>query len=183
MNKSEKKKINEEKLNKEQPEEREEEREDFTEEMKENGEIEKLKEDLAAVNDKYVRLYAEFDNYRRRTRQEQANLLLTASEKVVTSLLPIIDDFSRAFDNIEKEDSFKEGVKIINDKFSQILKTNGVTKIETKCGDDFDENFHEAIVKQKTEEKDMIGKIICIMENGYKMHDKILKYVKVIVGD
>lgn len=152
-------------------------------ENEQEDEISKLKKEIAEANDKYVRLYAEFDNYRRRTRQEHTNLLLTASEKVITNLLPIVDDFSRAFENTENENSFKEGIKIINDKFLQILKSNGVTKIETKCGDVFDENFHEAILKQKTEEENMSGKIIGIIENGYKMHDKILRYVKVIVGD
>ena len=156
---------------------------EFDNENEQEDEISKLKKEIAEANDKYVRLYAEFDNYRRRTRQEHINLLLTASEKVITNLLPIVDDFSRAFDNTENENSFKEGIKIINDKFLQILKSNGVTKIETKCGDAFDENFHEAILKQKTEEENMSGKIIGIIENGYKMHDKILRYVKVIVGD
>lgn len=160
----------------------EEKEDNVQEETIKEDEVEKLKQGIADINDKYLRLYAEFDNYRRRTRQEHANLLLTASEKVITTLLPIIDDFSRAFENVDNEKAFKEGVKIINDKFLQILKTNGVTKIETKCGDDFDENLHEAIVKQKTEDEKMSGKVIGIIENGYKMHDKILRYAKVIVG-
>lgn len=182
MSDAEEKKNDEEKLKTEEVVN--EKNEEATKDSKKSeDEVEKLKKSVTDLNDKYLRLYAEFDNYRRRTRQEHANLLLTASEKVLTSLLPIVDDFIRAFDNVENEKSFKEGVKIINDKFLQILKNNGVTKIEVKCGDDFDENFHEAIVKQKTENKDMSGKIIEVIENGYKMHDKILRYVKVIVGD
>lgn len=177
MDNSEEKDINTETLQSD-----EETKKDNVEETKTEDEVEKLKQGIADINDKYLRLYAEFDNYRRRTRQEHANLLLTASEKVITNLLPIIDDFARAFENIENEKAFNEGVKIINDKFLQILKSNGVTKIDVKCGDVFDENLHDAIVKQKTEDEEMSGKVINIIENGYKMHDKILRYAKVIVG-
>jgi len=174
MDNSEEKKIDEGKLEEEKVKE---------EVKKEENEVDVLKKNIAEINDKYLRLYAEFDNYRRRTRQEHAILQLTASEKVIKSLLPIVDDFSRAFENIDNEKAFKEGVKIINDKFLQVLKINGVNKVETKCGDPFDENLHEAIVKQKTEDEGMSGKIVGIIENGFKMHDKILKYAKVIVGD
>ena len=179
---SEEKIIEEEKKNVDETKSTEQSTNDTTENETIDG-CEKLKREIAEANDKYVRLYAEFDNYRRRTRQEHANLLLTASEKVLTSLLPIVDDFLRAFENNEDKKSFEDGVKIINDKLWSVLKNNGVTKIETKCGDDFDDNLHEAIVKQKTDKEEMKGKIIGIIENGYKMHDKVLRYVKVIIGD
>ena len=157
------------------------------EEVKRNeekvDEVEKLKNELAEANDKYLRLYAEFDNYRRRTRQEQNDLRLLAGEKVLTSFLPVVDDFARAFENTENTDVFLQGVKIINDKFIQILTSNGVTKIEVKCGDAFDDNIHEAIVRQKTEDEKMKGKVVGIIENGYTMHGKVVRFVKVIIGD
>lgn len=146
-------------------------------------EVEKMKNDLAEINDKYLRLYAEFENYRRRTRQEQHTLRLLAGEKVITSFLPIMDDFSRAFENSENAEAFQQGVKIINDKFVQILTSNGVVKIEVKCGDAFDDSIHEAVVKQKTEDENMKGKVVGVIENGYTMYGKVVRFVKVIIGE
>ncbi len=146
-------------------------------------EVEKLKKELVEANDKYLRLYAEFDNYRRRTRQEQNTLRLLAGEKVITSFLPVVDDFARAFENTEDTDVFLQGIKIINDKFVQILTSNGVVKIDVKCGDAFDDNIHEAVVRQKTEDENMKGKVVGVIENGYMMYGKVIRFVKVIIGE
>lgn len=148
------------------------------------AELEKLKEEKTELNDRFLRLYSEFDNYRKRVNQEKLDLISTASEKVIVSALPIIDDFERAITANEKAediDAIKEGFSLIYNKFKQMLKRFDVEEIEAK-GEVFDTNLHEAITQFPTEKEEDKGKVIDVTEKGYKIKDKVIRYAKVVVG-
>lgn len=147
--------------------------------------LEKLQEDLDEAKDKYMRLSAEFDNYRKRTQREKMDLIRYGSEDVLKSILPLVDDFERAL-NITKEatdvESLKEGLTLIYGKFADFLKNNKVEEIEA-VGQELDTDVHEAITKIPVEDKKMKGKIVDVVEKGYKLNDKVIRYSKVVVGE
>ncbi|MCF8368961.1 MAG: nucleotide exchange factor GrpE [Bacteroidales bacterium] len=145
---------------------------------------EELQEKLDEINDKYIRLYSEFDNYRRRTASERIELSKTASEGVITELLPVIDDFERAIKSSEEVkdcDAVKEGIQLIYNKMSAILKKKGLVAIEA-IGKEFDTDFHEAITYIPASSKKMKDKIVDEIEKGYLLGDKVIRYTKVIIG-
>ena len=147
------------------------------------NQINDLKTKLKEEEDKYLRLFAEFENYKKRTTKERIDLYKTAGQEVIGSLLPVLDDFSRAIRESKKmknSDDFV-GLELIFNKFNDILKTNGLLDLEVQKGDSFDPELHEAISQIKTDKKDS-GKIIDIIEKGYKLGDKIIRFPKVVVG-
>ena len=139
--------------------------------------------DLKEEEDKYLRLFAEFENYKKRTTKERIDLYKTAGQEVISSLLPVLDDFTRAIKESKKMKNSGDfvGLELIFNKFNDILKTNGLLDLDVNKGDSFDADLHEAISQIKSEKKDS-GKIIDIIEKGYKMGDKIIRFPKVVVG-
>ena len=140
---------------------------------------------LKAEKDKYLRLFAEFENYKRRTAKERIELFSTASEEVMVSLLPVLDDFERASSEIEKskDNEIFDGIILIKNKLFDSLKSKGLSEIEIKKGDDFNADIHEAITQIPAPNKKMKGKIIDIIEKGYKLGEKIIRYPKVVIGN
>jgi len=140
---------------------------------------------LKAEKDKYLRLFAEFENYKRRTTKERIELFSTASEEVMVSLLPVLDDFDRASSEIEKskDNEIFNGIILIKNKLFDSLKSKGLSEIEIKKGDDFNADIHEAITQIPAPNKKMKGKIIDIIEKGYKLGEKIIRYPKVVIGN
>ena len=134
--------------------------------------------------DKYLRLFAEFENYKKRTSRERIELFKTASQELMTSLLPIMDDFDRGLSEIKKvkDKELLKGMQLINDKFKNTLTQKGLTEIEVKEGDAFDAEIHEAITQIPAPSEDLKGKIIDCVEKGYKMGNKIIRYPKVVIG-
>lgn len=146
-----------------------------------NQKIEDLEKNLADEKDKYVRLYAEFINYQNRTKREKTELIETASEEVLKALLPVLDDFERAMNEMRKagENDLLKGVQLIYDKFLKTLKDKGLDVIEVKKGDTFNPDLHEAVA-QIPGDKKMSGKIHDVIEKGYKLGGKIIRYPKVV---
>ena len=147
--------------------------------------IQNLEISLKEENDKFLRLFAEFENYKKRTTKERLDLYKTASQELMTALLPVIDDLNRASDEFEKskEKSLNEGFSLIKNKFSSTLKSQGLILIEVDKDEDFDAEIHEAITQIPVDDKKMKGKIIDVIESGYKLGDKIIRYPKVVVGN
>ncbi len=147
--------------------------------------IENLEDELKELNDRYLRLFSEFDNYKKRTSKEKLELLVTASETVIANLLPIIDDFERAIqanqevDNIE---SVKEGFEVIYKKMLQVLKHFNVEEIPAK-DEIFDTDFHEAVTHFPTDNEEDKGKVIEVLNKGYKIKDKVIRFSKVVVAN
>ena len=147
-----------------------------------DDELSKAKEEIAQLKDKYLRAIAEFDNYKKRTLKEKAELLLNGSEKTVSSILPVLDDFERALaDNTEDPKAMKEGMTLIFNKFVKILEGLGVKKIETE-GKDFDVDYHEAVAMVPGMGDDKKGKVIDCVQTGYQLNDKVIRHAKVAVG-
>ena len=147
-------------------------------------EIEQLKADKAELNDRFLRLFSEFDNYKKRVNKEKLDLLSTASEKVLVSLLPVIDDFERAIaanEKAENIDSIKEGFNLIYNKLLQMMKRFDVEEIQAK-GEEFNTDFHEAVTHFPAQKEEDKGKVIDVTEKGYKLKDKVIRYAKVVVG-
>lgn len=148
-------------------------------------ELEEVKEQLEVQKDKYLRLSAEFDNYRKRTMKEKAELVLNGGEKTISSILPVLDDFERALQNMEKTtdvNAVKEGVEIIYNKFMKVLRENGVKVIEAK-GLPLNTDFHEAIAVIPAPEEALKGKVLDCVQNGYTLNDKVIRHAKVVVGE
>lgn len=145
--------------------------------------LEEAKVALAEEKDKFLRLFAEFENYKKRTSKERIELFKTAGQEVITSLLPVLDDFSRALKEADKdeENNVFEGFRLINNKLGETLKSKGLVQVEVKAGDLFDAEIHEAITQIPAGE-DQSGKIIDITEQGYQLGEKIIRYPKVVVG-
>ena len=141
-------------------------------------------DELQLEKEKYLRLFAEFENYKKRTARERIELFSTASEELMTSLLPILDDFDRASAEIEKnkDDEIFKGVILIQNKFIDALKSKGLSLIEVKEGDEFSADDHEAVTQIEAPNAKLKGKIIDVIENGYKLGDKIIRYPKVVIG-
>lgn len=148
----------------------------------EDDSLQKAKDEAQDWKDKYIRLMAEFDNFRKRVLKEKAELILNGSEKTVTAILPILDDFERALaDNTEDPKAIKEGEELIFKKFQKILESLGIKKIETKDAD-FNVDFHEAIAMVPGMGDDKKGKIIDCIQAGYTLNDKVIRHAKVAVG-
>ena len=151
--------------------------------IKVKNQIDDLKAVLKEEEDKYLRLFAEFENYKKRTTKERIELYKTAGQEVIGSLLPVLDDFSRAIKESKKMKNSEDfvGLELIFNKFNDILKSNGLLDLEVNKGDPFDPELHEAISQIKSNKKNS-GKIIDVIEKGYKMGDKIIRFPKVVVG-
>jgi molecular chaperone GrpE len=149
------------------------------------SEIRAMEEKLAEMQDRYIRLSAEFDNYRKRTLREKIELSKYAGEELFQKIIPIMDDFERALlhmDNSDNESAIKAGVELIYSKFSDFLKQHGIKEIPSmNC--DFDVDVHEAVGKLKVEDESMRGKVVDVIQKGYFMQDKVLRFSKVIVGE
>ena len=139
---------------------------------------------LKEEKEKYLRLFAEFENYKKRTSRERIELYKTANQEVINDLIPILDDFNRANQQREKENGSidQEGFQLSFNKFNETLKNSGFNPTEAKIGDEFDAELHEAITQIPAPSKDKIGKIIDIIEVGYQLGDRIIRYPKVVVG-
>ena len=188
------KKVKEEELNveetqnhaEEQP--RNEQAEDatpLTHEEELEKELEKAQEEIEEQKDKYLRLSAEFDNYRKRTMKEKAELILNGGEKSLSSILPVVDDFERAIKTMETAtdvNAVKEGVELIYNKFMAVLAQNGVKVIETK-DQPLDTDYHEAIAVIPAPSEAQKGKILDCVQTGYTLNDKVLRHAKVVVGE
>lgn len=197
MNSKENKKNQEEEIRNEQPTDLPEEEvveqtaaqeEDASKEGKEEtteNEVEKLQAALEAQKDKYLRLSAEFDNYRKRTMKEKAELILNGGEKSISSILPVVDDLERALKNMESAtdvDAVREGVVLIYNKFMSVLGQNGVKVIETK-EQPLNTDYHEAIAVIPAPAEELKGKILDCVQTGYMLNDKVIRHAKVVVGE
>lgn len=137
------------------------------------------------MNDKYLRLYSEFENFRRRTAKEKLEMMQTAGAEVITQFLPVLDDFERAMaSNKDSGDinAIKEGVSLVHQKFNMLLLQNGVKEIDA-LGKKFDTDLHEAVTKIPAPSKKKRGKIMDVIEKGYYLHDKVIRYAKVVIGE
>ena len=175
---------NQEEVQVEQPpkETKEKDVEENAEQKKEEGPT--LEDQLAEAKDKYLRLYSEFENFRRRTAKEKLDLISTANRDLMSDLLPVIDDFERAMSSLKEnkdEKAFKEGVVLIQNKFNKALENKGLKKMGVKKGDKFDDEKHEAITQIPAEKK-MAGKVVDIIEEGYYLGETVVRFAKVVVG-
>ena len=148
------------------------------------SEKEQLKADLEKEKDKFLRLFAEFENYKRRTSKERVELFKTASQDVMVSMLPVLDDFDRALNEIKKakDKELLKGVELISNKFKETLRSKGLEQMEIKEGDTFDPEIHEAITQIPAPKDKLKGKIVDVVEKGYKLGDRIIRYPKVVTG-
>lgn len=147
--------------------------------------IEELQKQLAAQKDAYLRLMADFDNFRKNTLRDKQNLLKYGGEDAFKKLLPVIDDFERAIDHMEKSDdinSLREGVNLIYSKFKTYLEQNELTVIPAEMGETFDENIHDAMTLFPAPTPELKGKIVDCVTKGYKLKDKVIRFAKVVVG-
>lgn len=145
---------------------------------------EQLTQDLAREKDKFLRLFAEFENYKRRTSKERIELFKTANQEVLLALLPILDDFDRAVAEIAKseDEGLVKGVELIFEKLKGTLVSKGLEEVDVKAGDTFDADFAEAITQIPAPSDKMKGKIVDVLEKGYKLGDKIIRFPKVVIG-
>ncbi|MCK5400774.1 MAG: nucleotide exchange factor GrpE [Flavobacteriaceae bacterium] len=145
---------------------------------------EQLQEDLQKEKDKFLRLFAEFENYKKRTTKERIELFKTASQDVMISLLPILDDFDRAHSEISKskDKDLLKGVELISNKLNDTLKSKGLVQVKVEQGDVFNADDHEAITQIPAPSKDLKGKIIEVIEKGYALGDKVIRFPKVVIG-
>jgi molecular chaperone GrpE len=145
---------------------------------------EQLTEDLAKEKDKYLRLFAEFENYKRRTSKERIELFKTANQEVLLAMLPVLDDFDRALIEISKSEDelLLKGVELIHEKLKNTLVSKGLEQVDVKAGDAFDADFAEAITQIPAPSDKMKGKIVDVLEKGYKLGDKIIRFPKVVIG-
>jgi molecular chaperone GrpE len=156
------------------------------EEQEELSELDKSKAELAEAKDKYLRLYSEFENYRRRTSKEKLDLIQTATEGLIGSLLPIIDDFERAEKSISKDSDVKsvqEGMTLIANKFNNALVQKGLKVMESKQGIAFDPEIHEAITQIPAPKAKLKGKVVDVVEKGYFLGEKVVRFAKVVIGN
>jgi len=146
---------------------------------------EKLQEDLANEKDKFLRLFAEFENYKKRTAKERIDLFKTANQEVLQAMLPVLDDFDRAWSQISnsEDEALVKGVALIHEKLKSTLTSKGLEQVEIKVGDAFDADFAEAITQIPAPSEDLKGKIVDVIEKGYKLGDKIIRFPKVVIGN
>ena len=153
-------------------------------EITEENELAKLQEALEKEKERNLRLFAEFENYKRRTGRERVELFKTAGQDVITSLLPVMDDFDRALKEIEKTEdkNLLKGVELIQNKLKETLRAKGLEPIETSQGETFDAEIHEAVTQIPAPSDDLKGKIIDVIEKGYTLGEKIIRFPKVVIG-
>jgi molecular chaperone GrpE len=145
--------------------------------------VEKLQSDLAEQKEKFIRLYSEFENFRRRTAKEKLDLIQSANEQLIKTLLPVIDDFDRAEKSFrDKNDKELEGFFLIHSKFKKILEQAGVKIMDVKAGSDFNADLHEAITQIPAPDEKLKGKVVDVIEPGYVLNDKVIRFAKVVVG-
>jgi molecular chaperone GrpE len=152
---------------------------------KKDKEIEEMRYKMSDINDKYLRLSAEFDNYRKRTLKEKTDLLKTAGGLVLTDILPVVDDFERALQSMANADNVtavKEGVDLIFNKFKDFIKSKGIVEIDC-LHQDFDTDLHEALTKIPAPKEELKGKVVDVIQKGYKIEEKVIRYAKVVVGE
>lgn len=154
-------------------------------EVEELSAEDRLKEELATEKDKFLRLFAEFENYKRRTSKERMELFKTAGQEVMVSLLPVMDDFDRAMKELAKSEDKEmfKGVELINNKLRETLKNQGLAEVGVKAGDKFDAEVHDAVTQIPAPSKKMKGKVIDVIEKGFKLGEKIIRHPKVVVGN
>lgn len=158
---------------------------ELTAEEKLQRQLDEANEKIAVLEDKYLRQIAEFDNYRKRTMKEKAELIKNGGERTIEAILPVLDDFERALANMAKDESAAEamkGVELIYNKFTGILKQNGLQKIETE-GADFNTDYHEAIAMVPAFEESQKGKVLDCIQTGYTLNEKVIRHAKVAVGE
>ena len=155
-------------------------KQEVNQQLEDNSDV----DELQLEKQKFLRLFAEFENYKKRTTRERIELFTTASEELMTSLLPILDDFDRANAEIEKnmDNEIFKGVILIQNKFKDVLTSKGLSLIEVKKGDEFNADNHEAVTQIKAPSAKLKGKIIDVIEKGYKLGEKIIRYPKVVIG-
>tara|TARA_B110000046_G_scaffold28052_1_gene28884 strand:- start:209813 stop:210373 length:561 start_codon:yes stop_codon:yes gene_type:complete len=149
------------------------------------SDIEKKDLEIQELKDKYLRLYSEFDNFRRRTQKEKLELYKTAGEDIFKALLPVMDDFERAKKSMEDSndyDSLKVGVDLIHSKFLHLFKSNDVEPMADVVGSTFDSEIHEAITQIPAPNDDLKGKVVDVVEQGYTLKEKVIRFAKVVVG-
>ncbi len=153
-------------------------------EQDELTEEEQLREDLAKEKDKFLRLFAEFENFKRRTSKERMDMFKTAGQEIMISLLPVLDDFDRALKELAKSDDKEmfKGVELIRVKLRESLKSKGLEEVEVKAGDSFDAEVHDAITQIPAPNKKLKGKIVDVIERGFKLGERIIRHPKVVVG-
>ncbi|MBF4486391.1 MULTISPECIES: nucleotide exchange factor GrpE [unclassified Flavobacterium] len=146
---------------------------------------EQLAQDLAKEKDKFLRLFAEFENYKKRTSKERIDLFKTANQDVLVAMLPVLDDFDRAIVEINKSDdeNLKKGVELIHEKLKNTLVSKGLEQVEVRAGDAFNADFAEAITQIPAPSEKLKGKIVDVIEKGYKLGDKIIRFPKVVTGN
>ncbi|KRB57666.1 nucleotide exchange factor GrpE [Flavobacterium sp. Root186] len=146
---------------------------------------EQLAQDLAKEKDKFLRLFAEFENYKKRTSKERMDLFKTANQEVLLAMLPVLDDFDRAAVEINKSDdeNLKKGVELIHEKLKSTLVSKGLEQVEVRAGDAFNADFAEAITQIPAPSDELKGKIVDVIEKGYKLGDKIIRFPKVVIGN
>ena len=149
------------------------------------NQIKSLNDELKDEKDKFLRLFAEFENFRKRTAKERLDLFKSASSELMTALIPVADDMDRAFNEFKKSEneSLIKGFELIYNKLNDTLKANGLTVIIVNKGDVFDSEKHEAITQIKATDKKMVGKVVDVIETGYSLGEKILRYPKVVVAN
>lgn len=158
---------------------------ELTNEERLRKELDEANEKIAMLEDRYLRQIAEFDNYRKRTMKEKAELIKNGGERTIEAILPVLDDFERALSNMAKDENAAEamkGVELIYNKFIGILKQNGLQKIETE-GADFDTDYHEAIAMVPAFEESQKGKVLDCIQSGYMLNEKVIRHAKVAVGE
>lgn len=147
--------------------------------------LEELTEKLAEISDKYLRLQAEFDNFRRRTMKEKVDLIKSGGESVILNILPVVDDFERALASLKdvpEDDAGKQGTLLIYAKLSEFLKQNNVKEIDS-LNQDFDVDHHEALTKIPAPEENLKGKVVDVIQKGYQLNDKVIRFAKVVIGE
>jgi molecular chaperone GrpE len=158
--------------------------EQTAEQVEERDPVVVLEEQLQQEKDKFLRLFADFENFKRRTAKERIDLFKTAGESVLKDMLPVLDDFDRAMIEINKieDEQLATGVILISNKLRNTLQSKGMEEVSTRAGDIFNADQHEAITQIPAPSDDMKGKIIDVLEKGYKLGDKIIRYPKVVIG-
>ena len=152
---------------------------------KSEAKLQELGEKLAEITDKHLRLQAEFDNFRKRTMKEKADLIKSGGESVLISILPVIDDFERALlslKDVPDEDAGKKGTQLIYNKFSEFLKQNNIKEIDA-VNQDFNVDLHEAITKIPAPDEKLKGKVVDVVQKGYTLNDKVIRFAKVVIGE
>ena len=149
-----------------------------------NDALANLQDEFSREKDRYLRLFAEFENYKKRTARERIEMFKTAGEDIILSLLPVLDDFGRALKELEKskDEGHSKGTELIYNKLKETLRSKGLEEVGVNPGDAFDVEIHEAITQVPAPEEKLKGKIVDVVEKGYYMGDKIIRYPKVVIG-